>query len=212
MNCCAGQLEPSFSRMARMASAGWVLTRGQPATRTLPPLTTAAARNGTALDRSGSMTQCRAEIGPGETRHRLAWVSSTSTPASRSIATVIATWGADGTDSPVCTIVRPVANAAPDSSSPDTNCDEAGRVDLDGAAGHRTAAADRERQAVAVDVAPRARATRPAAVRSGGRGPARRRRTPPSRCPAPPPAGRTAAPCPPGRNPPGHPGTGRFGR
>ena len=66
-----------------MASAGCVLTAGQPATRTLPPLTTAAARNGTALDRSGSMIQCRAAIGPGETRQRLAWVSSTSTPASR---------------------------------------------------------------------------------------------------------------------------------
>ena len=108
-----------------MASAGWVLTAGQPVTRTLPPLTTAAARNGTALDRSGSMIQCRAAIGPGETRQRLAWVSSTSTPASRSIATVIATCGADGTDSPVCTMVRPSVNAAPDSSSPDTNCDEA---------------------------------------------------------------------------------------
>ena len=99
--------------------------RGQPAMRTIPPLTTAAARNGTALDRSGSITQCRAAIGPGETRHRLVWVSSTSTPASRSIATVIATCGADGTDSPVCTIVSPSVNAAPDSSSPETNCDDA---------------------------------------------------------------------------------------
>ena len=38
-----------------MASAGCVLTDGQPVTRTLPPLTTAAERNGTALDRSGSI-------------------------------------------------------------------------------------------------------------------------------------------------------------
>ena len=44
----------------RIASAGWMLTCGQPVTRTIPPLTTAAARNGTALDRSGSMIQCRA--------------------------------------------------------------------------------------------------------------------------------------------------------
>ena len=108
-----------------MASAGWVLTDGQPVTRTLPPLTTAAARNGTALDRSGSMVQCRAAIGPGCTRQRLACASSTSTPASRSIDTVIATCGAEGTDSPVCTMVSPSVNAAPDSISPDTNCDEA---------------------------------------------------------------------------------------
>ena len=48
-----------------------------------------------------------------------------STPASRSIATVIAMCGADGTDSPVWTTVRPSVNVAPDSSSPETNCDEA---------------------------------------------------------------------------------------
>ncbi len=77
------------------------------------------------MDRSGSITQWRAAIGPGETSHRLVWVSSTSTPASRSIAMVIATCGADGTDSPVCTMVSPSVNDAPDSSSPDTNCDEA---------------------------------------------------------------------------------------
>ena len=33
--------------------------------RTVPPLTTAAARNGTALDRSGSTSQCRAATAPG---------------------------------------------------------------------------------------------------------------------------------------------------
>src|SRR5215217_5614092 len=102
-----------------------MLTCGQPVTRTMPPLTTAADRNGTALDRSGSMSQCRAAIGPGETPHRLAWLSSTSTPASRSIDTVIPMCGADGNDSPVCTIVSPSVNAAPDNSRPDTNCDDA---------------------------------------------------------------------------------------
>ena len=50
-----------------------MLAVGQPAMRTIPPLTTAAARNGTALDRSGSITQCRAAIGPGDTCQRLAW-------------------------------------------------------------------------------------------------------------------------------------------
>ena len=135
-----------------MASAGCVLAAGHPAMRTIPPLTTAAARNGTALDRSGSITQCRAAIGPGETRQRLAWVSSTSTPASRSIATVIATCGADGTDSPVCTIVSPSAKAAPDSSSPETNCDDADASISTVPPATAPAAAHRERQAVAVDV------------------------------------------------------------
>src|SRR5258708_40250221 len=96
-----------------IASAGWVLTLGHPVNRTIPPLTTAAARNGTALDKSGSIAQCRGAIGPGATRHRFAWVSSTSTLASRSIDTGIATCGADGTDSPVGTIVSPPADAAP---------------------------------------------------------------------------------------------------
>ncbi len=108
-----------------MVSAGCTLACGQPAIRTAPPVATAAARNGTALERSGSMLQCRAAIGPGGTCHRLGCVSSTSTPAWRSIATVIATCGAEGTDLPVCTTVRPLVNAAPDSSRPETNCDDA---------------------------------------------------------------------------------------
>ena len=47
------------------------------------------------------------------------------TPASRSMATVIAMCGAEGIDAPVCTTVRPSVKAAPDSSRPDTNCDDA---------------------------------------------------------------------------------------
>jgi hypothetical protein len=42
-----------------------------------------------------------------------------------SMATVIAMCGAQGTDVPVCTTVRPSANAAPHSSNPETNCEEA---------------------------------------------------------------------------------------
>ncbi len=98
------------------------------------------------------MTQCRAAIGPGATRQRLAWASSTSTPASRSIATVIATCGADGTDSPVCTIVSPSVNAAPDSSSPETNCDDADASISTVPPATDAGAAYRERQTVAVDV------------------------------------------------------------
>ena len=98
------------------------------------------------------MLQCRAAIGPGDTCQRLAWVSSTSTPASRSIDTVIATWGADGTDSPVCTIVSPSVNAAPGQQQTGDELRRRRRVDLHSAAGNRSAAAHRERQAVAVDV------------------------------------------------------------
>ena len=107
-----------------MVPAGCRLGVGQPAMRTVPPLTTAAARNGTALDRSGSTSQCRAATVPGDTCQRFGVPSSTSTPACRSIATVIAMCGADGTDVPVCTIVSPSVNAGPDSIRPDTNCDD----------------------------------------------------------------------------------------
>ena len=56
-----------------MSPTGWMLAPGQPDTLTFPPLTTAAARNGTALDRSGSMVQCRGAIGPGATCQRLVY-------------------------------------------------------------------------------------------------------------------------------------------
>ena len=48
---------------SRMVSAGCTLTVGQPAMRTVPPVTAAAARNGTEFDRSGS-------IGPVPRRDR----------------------------------------------------------------------------------------------------------------------------------------------
>ena len=108
-----------------MMGAGCTLIVGQPVMRTVPPVTTAAAANGTALERSGSISQCRASTRPGDTRHRLGVVSSTLTLASSSIAAVIAMCGADGTVVPVCTTVNPSANAAPHSSSPETNCEEA---------------------------------------------------------------------------------------
>ena len=73
---------PIWSSRSTMVSDGCTLARGQPVTRTCPPVTIAAARNGTALDRSGSMIQWRAAIGPGSTRQRLVVASSTATPAS----------------------------------------------------------------------------------------------------------------------------------
>ena len=105
-----------------------MLAVGQPVMRTVPALTTAAAMNGTALDRSGSMCQCRAATGPGRTCQRLGVApasTSTSTPACRSIATVIAMCGADGSAGPTCCTIRPSVNDAPESSRPETNCDDA---------------------------------------------------------------------------------------
>ena len=102
-----------------------MLAAGQPVMRTVPALTTAAAMNGTALDRSGSMCQCRAATGPGRTCQRFGVASSTSTPAWRSIATVMAMCGADGSAAPTCCTVRPSVNDAPASSRPETNCDDA---------------------------------------------------------------------------------------
>ena len=48
-----------------MWPAGWVVCRGQPRTVTVPPVTRAAARNGVALTRSGSMVSVPARTGPG---------------------------------------------------------------------------------------------------------------------------------------------------
>ena len=110
--------------MDRMIGAGCTLIVGQPLMRTVPPVTTAAAANGTALDRSGSIAQSWAATRPGATRHRFTSVSSTAIPASSSIAAVIAICGAEGTEVPVCTTVSPSSNAAPHSSSPETNCEE----------------------------------------------------------------------------------------
>ena len=59
-----------------MASPGWVVVTGQCGARTVPPVTAAAARNGVALDRSGSTTLSTAAIAPGATRHEdgVGWV------------------------------------------------------------------------------------------------------------------------------------------
>ena len=56
----------------------------------------------TAFVRSGSTSQCRAATAPGRTCQRLPTESSTSTPACRSIAIVIAMCGAEGSIEPVC--------------------------------------------------------------------------------------------------------------
>ena len=73
---------------------------GQSRTETRPPVIAASARNGAALERSGSMTWSTGFTVPGSTAHRLASVSSTSTPCSRRIATVMSMWGSEGTGLP----------------------------------------------------------------------------------------------------------------
>ena len=135
-----------------MSSAGWTLAAGQPVMRTVPPVTTAAARNGTAFDRSGSISQCRAATGARPHLPAVGVESSTSTPAWRSIATVIAMCGADGSDAPVWCTVRPSVN---DGRAQQQAGDELRRgrgVDVHRPAGDRSGAAHPERQPVAVDV------------------------------------------------------------
>ena len=85
---------------------------GQSLIVTVPPVTTAAARNGAALTTSGSTASVPGLIGPGWTRQvsaaspplpgwsRPVLAVSTSAPAARSIWTVISMCGAEGTRGP----------------------------------------------------------------------------------------------------------------
>ena len=79
-----------------MMGAGWTLSVGQASIRTVPPVTVAAAANGSALERSGSIAQSWGCTVAAFTRHWFGTVVSTSTPASASIAAVMAMCGADG--------------------------------------------------------------------------------------------------------------------
>ena len=93
-------MQPSWSSTSRSASPAWVVAAGQSRTVTVPPVTAASPRNGAALERSGSMTWSTGLTIPGATAQRLASLSSTSTPCSRSIATVMSMWGSEGTGLP----------------------------------------------------------------------------------------------------------------
>ena len=96
-------------------SPGWVVPWGQPGTVTRPPVTSAAARNGAAFDRSGSITHVRRLDHARAHRPRgRASASSTSTPAWRSMATVMSMWGYDGTGGPSCSTVMPRVARGPD--------------------------------------------------------------------------------------------------
>ncbi len=110
-----------------MMGAGWTLIVGQPVMRTV------AAGHHRRRGERHRVGQVGFDLPvPGghparaATRHRLGdgVVDGDARPR-RSIATVIAICGADGTDVPVCTTVSPSVNAAPHSSRPETNCEEA---------------------------------------------------------------------------------------
>ena len=78
-------------------------SRGQSrTTTTVPPVTAASARNGAALDRSGSIVSSTApRPGPGATAQRFGVARRRPRRrAPRSIATVISMWGRDGTGLP----------------------------------------------------------------------------------------------------------------
>src|SRR3954447_24566806 len=101
---------------------GWVVTSGQSRTLTPPPVTSAAARNGAALEISGSITRSSAATVPGRTRQPRG-VAATSTPCSRSVVTVISTCGIDGTP-PASARSTPSSKRAAASSRPETICED----------------------------------------------------------------------------------------
>ena len=61
----ARSCRPSRVKISRSASPGWVVRAGQSGIVTRPPVTSAAARNGAALERSGSTVRSRPSSGPG---------------------------------------------------------------------------------------------------------------------------------------------------
>ena len=92
--------QPIRARISRSASPACVVLVGQSRTVTVPPLSAASARNGAALERSGSIRWSTARTGPGATDQRFGEESSTSTPCVRSIAVVMSMWGCEGTGLP----------------------------------------------------------------------------------------------------------------
>ena len=59
---------PKWGSSSASSAPTCVVDSGQPSIVTVPPATSAAARNGAAFDRSGSMSTSRAAIGPGGRR------------------------------------------------------------------------------------------------------------------------------------------------
>ena len=122
-------LPPSRGRSSRQASPPWVVVIGQCGTRTSPPAISAAARNGPALDRSGSIVTSPPAGRAGWTIHVRASSSapspgsSTGTPRSRRQAAVMAMCGREGTR-PVGVTASPPGSRAPTSSSADRSWED----------------------------------------------------------------------------------------
>ncbi len=114
-------LPPIRVRISRRSSPGCVVVAGQRGTRTVPPATRAAARNGPALDRSGSTTTSPPAIGPGATTQCPAASSRASTPRSRSTASVMSMCGWLGSRSPTWRTSSPPGSRGATRRSAETN-------------------------------------------------------------------------------------------
>ena len=165
-------------------------------------MTSAAARNGAALDRSGSTAHRRPRPGPGSTRHRARrGLDDLTRPRAARPASCRC---AAATAPARCRRARargPGRTAARPAAAPETNCEDADASISHRAAGDRAGAAHGERQpAAAALVDLHAGLAQPATRAAIGRTRARRhRRRRPPRRPARPPAARSASPCRPAR-------------
>lgn len=101
----SSQVPPISVKISRSWSPGWVVRVGQSGMTTLPPVTRAAARNGWALDRSGSIVRSRPRSAPGVTRQTFGSPPdsgvSTCAPTERSMSTVIRMCGMEGSVEPM---------------------------------------------------------------------------------------------------------------
>ena len=111
------------SRAARRRP-GWCVAASR-GTVTVPPVTAPIARNGAALERSGSIVTSTAPTGPGRTRQRS---GSGPRPRRRARAEPRRSCRCGGGTAPACrrgARRRPRRSAAPASSRAETNCDDA---------------------------------------------------------------------------------------
>ena len=152
-----------------MSSAGCTLVAGQPVMRTVPPVTTAAARNGTALDRSGSTSQCRAATAPGAhlpaVGHRVVDVDA-GLPQHHDRHRDVRR---RRHRAPVCCDGQALGERRAGQQQARDELRRRRRVDCHGAAGHRSGAVHPERQPVPSIATPRPRS----ASSSGAMGRAR---------------------------------------
>ena len=132
----ARRRQPIRARISRSSSPGWVVRRGQSVTVTRPPVAAARARNGAALDRSGSMSWSTAADRTRE-RPTSGW-RRCRRPRRRASRSIAPSSRCGGATAPACrrgARRRRGRKRAPASSSAETNWEDALRVDGDGASG-----------------------------------------------------------------------------